>query len=286
MARLEEVAEVERWAADPDRRARQLARCSAIVTYVPRLDEVQLKSAERMRMIACHVCPDDLRDRAGERGVVVRTSRSLWDTVADHAVSLLLSAARSVPQAHAAVRARRWGHEDLKVVFSGRDVFGKTLGVVGFGRIGQRVARRIAGFDMRILYADLQRRPEAEEALGASFWDLADLLGEADFVVVLVPLDESTRGMIGAAELEAMKDSAILVNASRGAVIDEVALYRALRDGVIAGAGLDVVANEPITASHPLLDLDNVVFTPHLGGSTLDCDLDLVEAVVATLTAG
>jgi phosphoglycerate dehydrogenase-like enzyme len=284
MTRLREVAEVERWAADPDRRARQLARCSAIVTYVPRFDEAQLKSAERLRIIACHVCPEELRERAGERGVVVRTSRSLWDTVADHTVSLLLAVARSVPQAHAAVRARRWGREDLKVVFSGRDVFGKTLGIVGFGRIGQRVARRMAGFDMRIRYTDLQRRRAAEESLGASFRDLRDLLGESDFVVVLVPLDESTRGMIGTAELGAMKSSAIMVNASRGAVIDEMALYCALRDGVIAGAGLDVVASEPIAASHPLLELDNVVITPHLGGSTLDCDMDLVEEVVDTLT--
>jgi phosphoglycerate dehydrogenase-like enzyme len=286
MARLQEVADVEQLATSPDGRAAQLAASAAVISYVPRFDPGLLARAHSLKVIACHVCPDDVREQARELGIAVRTSRSLWDTVADHTVSLMLAAARAVPQAHAAVRNGRWGREDLKIRYSGRNVFGKTLGIIGLGRIGTAVARRMSGFEMRVLYHDVERRHDAEESLGVAFRPLDRLLGESDYVVVLVPLNPMTEGLLGGAELSLMKPTAILVNTARGAVIDEEALQVALRDRTIAGAGLDVVTTEPPDSGHPFLDLDNVVLTPHLGGSTVECDMELVEDVIDVLAEG
>jgi lactate dehydrogenase-like 2-hydroxyacid dehydrogenase len=161
---------------------------------------------------------------------------------------------------------RRWAIDLL----AGHDVHHKTLGIVGMGRIGQAVARRGRGFSMRILYNDARRAPEeVERELGLEFVDRERLLRESDFVSLHVPLMESTRHLIGAAELAVMKPTAILVNTSRGPVVDEAALAEALAAGRIGGAGLDVFEREPEV--HPgLLKLDNVVLEPHIGSASID----------------
>ncbi len=207
---------------------------------------------------------------ATERGILVtNTPGVLTETTADLAWALLMAAARRVAEADRFVRAGRWRtwHPQLLL---GRDVYGATLGIVGMGRIGRAVARRAAGFSMRLLYHSRHRDPRVEEELGASYRSLDDLLRESDFVSLHVPLTEETHHLIGRRELELMKESAVLINTSRGPVVDEAALYEVLRDGRIAAAGLDVTEEEPIPPSSPLLSLERVTILPHIGSASVE----------------
>jgi phosphoglycerate dehydrogenase-like enzyme len=151
------------------------------------------------------------------------------------------------------------------------------------GRIGTEFARRVQGFGMRMLYADPIRKPDLERELHLEHASLQDLFAQADIVIIAMPLNDETRGSIGERELRSMKRNAILVNTARGAIFDEPALIRALQEKWFAGAGLDVYAEEPLPAGHPLLTLNNVVLSPHLGGSTKECDLTLVEDALRVL---
>jgi glyoxylate reductase len=206
---------------------------------------------------------------ATEAGIMVsNTPGVLTDTTADFAFALLMTAARRIPEANSFLRAgkfRGWG----VMMLLGQDVHGATLGLVGFGRIGQAMARRARGFDMRILYYDpvIQATKEAAE-LSAREVDLDTLLRESDFVSLHTPLTDQTRHLIGAEQLRAMKPTAVLVNTSRGPVIDESALATALRTGEIAAAGLDVFENEP-EVDTGLLEVSNAVVTPHIASATV-----------------
>jgi glyoxylate reductase len=261
-----------------------MATCDGLIAYVPTLSEAALAAATRLKVIACHACPEDLLAMASRRGIRVTDVPSMRAAVADMTLALLFVAARNIVQADAAIRRGEWGGEtDLKVRFSGHDIFGKTLGIVGLGLIGAILARRAQGFEMRILYYDPVRREDLERELSLEYVPLDRLLAEADIVSLHVRLDEHTRGMFGERELRLMKRGAILVNTARGALIDQAALYRALRDRHLAAAGLDVLAAEPIDPDDPLLSLDNVVLAPHLGGSTQECDLVLVQDVLRVL---
>ncbi|NLV92347.1 MAG: D-glycerate dehydrogenase [Firmicutes bacterium] len=206
---------------------------------------------------------------ATKRGIpVCNTPGVLTDATADTAWALLMAAARRVVEADRFVREGKfkgWG----PMLMLGADVTGKTLGLVGMGRIGQAMAQRATGFEMKILYYDVQRYPEAEEKYGAVYRPLEELLAESDFVSLHVPLLPSTHHIIGEKELELMKPSAILVNSARGPLIDEAALVKALQERKIAAAGLDVFENEPELAEG-LAELDNVVLLPHLGSATYD----------------
>ncbi|HPQ17243.1 MAG TPA: D-glycerate dehydrogenase, partial [Bryobacteraceae bacterium] len=209
----------------------------------------------------------------------------LTDTTADLAFALLLAAARRIVEADHFLRSGQWRRWSIDLL-AGHDVHHKTLGIFGMGRIGQAVARRARGFSMRVLYNDTRRAPEAiERELELEFVEKDRLLAESDFVSLHVPLTESTRHLIGAAELAKMKPSAIIVNTSRGPVIDEPALAEALSKGVIAGAGLDVFEEEPKV--HPvLLELKNVALAPHIGSASIDtrrkmCMLAAENAVAA-----
>jgi glyoxylate reductase len=170
---------------------------------------------------------------------------------------------------------------------TGQDVYGKTLGILGLGRIGQAVARRAKGFNMRILYYDEHRTPELESELGIKFADLETILKESDFITIHVPLTEKTVSLIGEKQLNLMKKTAVLVNTSRGPIVDDNALYKALREGRIAGAGLDVFKKEPIEMSNPLLELDNIVLLPHIGSASVETRTKMavmaVENAVAVL---
>ena len=210
-------------------------------------------------------------DAATERGIyVTNTPGILTDTTADCAFALLMAAARRIPEADRHVRAKRWIHAWGPSMFIGSDVNGKTLGVVGLGRIGSAVAKRARGFNMKIIYNDASRREDLEGELGVIYKSLDELLSESDFLSMHVPLTEDTRHMIGEEQLSKMKRTAFLINTSRGPVVDENALYKALRDGVIAGAGLDVFEGEPIDPDSPLLQLDNVVLTPHIASASVE----------------
>ena len=211
---------------------------------------------------------------ANEQGVIVfNVPDGNTISACEHAFGLMLAVARKIPRADASMRQNLWERNK----FMGVELYGKTLGVVGFGRIGQEICKRALAFGMKVLASD----PFVSSALaaerGARLCDLDELLSQSDFVTLHAPLTQSTRGMIGEAQLARMKPTAYLINAARGELIDEEALIRALQEGTIAGAGLDVFAQEPPQNSQ-LLSLENVVLTPHLGASTLEAQrLNAVE---------
>lgn len=203
------------------------------------------------------------------RGILLaHTPDVLTESTADTVFSLILATARRIVELADWVKAGHWKHSVGPDEY-GVDVQGKTLGIIGMGRIGGAVARRAAlGFNMRVLYANRSANERAEKAYNAQRVSQSELLAQADFVCLQVPLTPDTRRMIGAAELRAMKQNAILINASRGATVDEAALIEALRAGTIRGAGLDVFETEPLPADSPLLKMPNVVALPHIGSAT------------------
>jgi gluconate 2-dehydrogenase len=228
-----------------------------------------------------------------QRGIVLaHTPDVLTESTADTVFSLILATARRVVELADWVKAGKWQASVGPAQF-GVEVQGKTLGIVGLGRIGGAVARRAAlGFNMKVLYTNRSANPQAEQAYGARRVGLAELLASSDFVCLQVPLTSETQHLIGAVELRAMKKSAILINASRGATVDETALIGALQAGTIHGAGLDVFETEPLPAGSPLLSLPNVVALPHIGSAThetrhamaLNAAENLVAALDGTLT--
>lgn len=233
------------------------------------VDEGLLARAPRLRVVAnLGVGVDNVDlEAATRRGVLVtNTPEVLTETTADLAWALLMAAARRIVEADRDLRAHGFPGWIFLPPHMGVDVYGATLGVVGLGRIGQAVARRAKGFGMRILYHSRTQKPKANE-LGAHYVPLDELLGESDFVVLCVPLTPKTQHLIGERELSLMKKDAILVNISRGPVVEEEALVLALKDGRIRGAALDVFEREPLV--HPeLLAMKNVVLTPHIGSAT------------------
>jgi len=223
-------------------------------------------------------------EAATERGVVVtNTPEVLNETTADTAFMLLLAAARRLGEAERLLRSGGWDAWGPKQL-TGPDVWGKRLGVVGLGRIGQALARRTRGFDMDLVYHDQYRNEEAERELGARYLELDELLRTSDFVSVHTPLTPETTHLIGAEELEKMKPEAVLVNTSRGPVVDEAALADALAEGRIFAAGLDVYEEEPEV--HPkLLELENVVLAPHIGSASIETRDKMAVLAAENLTA-
>lgn len=204
-----------------------------------------------------------------KRGIMLcNTPDVLTETTADTGFTLIMATARRAVELAEWVKEGQW-QANLGPALFGSDVHGKTLGMVGFGRIGQAVARRGAlGFGMRVLYSNASPKPTLEAELGAERRELPALLAESDFVCLTVPLTAETEKLIGADELAQMKSSAILINIARGKVVDEDALIHALQNGVIQAAGLDVFEQEPLAASSPLPAMPNVVALPHIGSAT------------------
>lgn len=246
----------------------------AIVTMLTELVDAEFLEAAgpRLKIVANHAVGFDNIDLAACTAAGVMASNTpdvLTETTADTAFALLMAAARRVGEGERFLRRREpwiWG----PLMMLGRDIHHKTIGIVGFGRIGQAVARRARGFGMRVLYSDAIELPaEVTEPLGAERRELADLLVEADFVSIHTNLTPETRHLFGAEQFRAMKPTAVIVNSSRGPVIDEAALADALETGEIFAAGLDVFENEP-EVNEKLLGLENVVVIPHLGSATVD----------------
>jgi len=223
---------------------------------------------------------------ATRRGIyVTNTPEVLTETTADFAWALLMAVARRVIEADKYVRRGQWKVSWHPSMLLGRDIYGTTLGIVGAGRIGTALARRAKGFDMKILYYDVVPRPDLEKDLGAKRVDLDTLFRESDFVSVHVPLMKETYHLVDARKLSLMKKTAYLVNNSRGPTVDEKALYDALIEGRIAGAGLDVFEQEPTPVSNPLLKLENVVVAPHISSASHETRSKMAEMAADNLIA-
>ncbi len=240
----------------------------ALLTAGDRVDEVLLAQCPRLKVVANIAVGYNNLDLAActRHGVLAtNTPDVLNEATADHAWALLLAAARRVGECERWLRAGLWKRWTFEM-FMGAEVSGTTLGVLGMGRIGRAIARRATGFSMPVIYHNRTRlAPDLEGS--ARFVDLAELLHESDHLMVVVPYSQATHHLIDAAALAQMKRSAVLVNISRGGVVDDAALAAALREGRLAGAGLDVFENEPTL--HPgLLELENIVMTPHVASST------------------
>ena len=206
---------------------------------------------------------------AKEHGVIVtNTPDVLTETTADLTFGLMMMTARRLGEAERDLRAGEW-KSWLPMGYVGMDLYQAKLGIIGMGRIGEAVARRARGFDMEVLYHNRTRRHESESMYGFTYAELDELLAQSDFVVVLAPLTDETRGMLGAEEFVKMKETSIFINVARGEIIDEQALYEALKSKKIWGAGLDVFTKEPIDLDHPLLTLPNVTTLPHIGSATI-----------------
>lgn len=253
-----------------------------------KIDATLMDNAPKLKVISnCAVGYDNIDvPAATQRGITVgNTPGVLTETTADFAFALLMAAARRVVEGDRYTRAGKWKTWGLTVLL-GQDVYGATLGLIGLGRIGAAVAKRAKGFDMRVLYYDPYRREDLEKQLGITYADLDTVVREADFVSVHTPLTNETKHLINAELLRKMKKTAILVNTSRGPVVDQAALYAALRDGVIAGAALDVTDPEPIVMNDPLLTLENCIIAPHIASASVTTRTKMAMMAAENLLAG
>ncbi len=252
-----------------------------------RIDADLLASASNLKVISSMSVGYDHIDveTATKNGVYVTfTPGVLTEATADFTWALLMAICRRVVEADRYLRNGKWKTQWSPTQFLGLDLPRKTLGIVGLGRIGEDVAQRARGFKMRVLYFSRTRaEQEKEEELNIEFAPLAKLLGESDFVTIHVPLTQETRHIIGERELRQMKRTAYLINTSRGSIVDQIALTRALREKWIAGASLDVFEKEPVDSNDPLTDLDNVVLTPHIASATTEARSKMSEVAARNL---
>lgn len=291
LTRLEQHADVDLWPGDvpPGNltlRERAHDADGIVCLLTDRIDAQLIDAAPKLRVISNVAVGYDNIDVAAatKRGIPIgNTPDVLTETTADLAWALMLAVARRIVEAERFVRDARWRTWDPNLLL-GRDVYGATLGVVGFGKIGRAVARRAMGFDMRVLYAT--RSQPGEGVAGAERVELDVLLRESDFVSLHVPLTDDTRHMIGEPELRSMKPTAMLINTARGPVIDQRALVRALEQGWIGGAGLDVAEVEPIPPGDALMRAPNTILLPHVGSASHATRERMAEMAVANVLAG
>lgn len=280
-------------AFSPDALAQRLAgKDGMMCCLTDRIDATLLEACPQLRVVANIAVGYNNIDLAActARGIMAtNTPGVLDDSTADLAWALMLATARRITEVESCIRAGQWTGWRLKQ-WLGVDVHHATLGIIGMGRIGQTIARRAAGFDMKVIYNNRRRLgQDIERRLNATYASKDELLAQADFVVLQVPYSPETHHLIGAAELKAMKPTAILINSTRGGVVDDAALIEALNNGALRGAGLDVFENEP-RLNPAFLQLKNVVLTPHIGSSTeatrRAMAMTAAKNLVAALTGG
>lgn len=273
---LRNVAQVKVWEGElpPPREVilKEVADVDGLVSLLTdKIDATVMDTGKKLKVVSNYAVGFDnisIPD-ATERGILVtNTPGVLTDTTADFAFTLLMAAARRIVEADRHVREGKW-KTWVPTGFLGQDIHHATLGLVGLGRIGYEMAKRASGFSMKLLYYDVRRNEKAEKELGLEYVEIPELLKRSDFVSIHVPLTEDTYHLIGREQLKLMKKTAILINSARGPIVDTDALYEALRDGVIAGAGLDVTEPEPIPADHPILKLDNLTIAPHIASASV-----------------
>jgi len=268
----------------------KIVSCDGLVSLLTdKIDGELLDLAPKLKVISNFAVGFNNIDikAATDRGIAVgNTPGVLTDATADMAFSLLITAARRIVEGHQYTLSGKWktweplGH-------LGQDLLGRTLGVIGMGRIGYALAKRCrGGWDMNVLYHDVHRNDKAEKDLGAKFVDLDTLLAQADFVSLHADLNDKTRGMMGAAQFKKMKPTAILINTARGPLVDQKALAEALRAKTIFAAGLDVTDPEPPLKDDPLLKLPNVVVAPHIASATVQTRNAMADICARNLIAG
>jgi lactate dehydrogenase-like 2-hydroxyacid dehydrogenase len=284
---------IRHWLDSPamthDELLRQTKEVEGILCLVnDRIDGAVLDAAGScLRVVSTMSVGYDHIDVAGcrARGVSVgNTPGVLTETTADLTLALMLATARRLPEAIQAVRAGSWGAWQPEWM-TGHDLNGSTVGIVGLGRIGMAVARRLTGFNCRLLYSGPTPHADAQSVV-AEYTSLEELLAQSDFVTLHCPLNAETRHMINEQSLRRMKPSAILINTTRGPVVDQDALYNALTTGVIAAAGLDVTSPEPLPPQHPLLTLPNCVVLPHIGSASISTRNRMAILAAENLVAG
>lgn len=267
---------------------REAKTASALITMLSdQINEEVLAAGDSLKIVAnLAVGFDNIElETATKRGIIVsNTPDVLTETTADLTFALLMASARRVVEAAEYVKAGKWEGWS-PYLLAGHDIHSKTIGIVGMGNIGEAVARRAKGFGMEILYHNRSRKMNAEMEIGAQYCSFEELVSEADYVVTLAPLTAETRNLFTADVFSKMKNSAIFINVGRGPVVDEQALYEALVNGEIAGAGLDVFVKEPISADHQLLKLPNVIALPHIGSASIETRTKMIELCCSNVNA-
>ena len=249
------------------------------------IDKTMIEKAKKLRIIsnmAVGYNNIDVNAAKAKNILVTNTPDVLTETTADLTFSLLMATARRVVEASAYLRKGKWKTWS-PMQLTGQDIYGATIGIIGMGRIGEALARRAKGFNMNIIYFNRNRKQKLEEEIEMQYQDLNSLLRKSDFICIMTPYSSETRGLISEKELSLMKKSAILINTARGGIVDEEALYYALRKGEIWAAGLDVFMNEPISVDHRLLTLPNVVATPHIGSASIQTRLKMADLAAENL---
>lgn len=290
---LRVVAEVEMWHSEEDPvphdvLTEKAKKAHGLLTVLSdRVDEELLKEATNLKVIANLAVGFDNIDiqAATKRQIYVcNTPDVLSDTTADLAMTLLMTTARNILEASAHIKENKWTSWS-PYLLAGRDIHHKTLGIIGMGKIGEVLAKRAAGFDMNILYHNRSRNEQAESKLPVTYASMDDVLEKSDFVVCLTPLTKQTENMFNEEAFKKMKKSAMFINVSRGDVVDEAALLKALNEEEIAAAGLDVFVNEPIDGSHPLAMHPKVVALPHIGSATVETRTSMIKLAVQNIEA-
>ena len=287
--KLEEKFTVVTAAPGSEEFNREIETATGLIGSSLKVDEALLERAPLLKVVSnISVGYDNLDiEELTKRGILAtNTPDVLTETTADTIFGLLLATARRIPELDKYVKEGNWTGKLSPSLF-GVDVHGKTLGIIGMGKIGQAIAKRGRfGFGMDILYHNRSRKPEAEAKLGAKYMEMDDLLQQADFVCLMAPQTADTVHLISAREFNLMKETAIFVNGSRGALVNEADLVAALKEGRILAAGLDVYEKEPIGKDHPFLRLPNLVTLPHIGSATLETRRKMEELACRNLIAG
>jgi glyoxylate reductase len=288
---LKDIADVEMWNQEEEPVSYGLLvekakKATALLTMLSdKIDENIMKEAPHLKVVANLAVGYDNIDveAAANRGVAVcNTPDVLSDTTADLTFGLLMATARRLTEAAEYVKKGKWKGWS-PYLLAGRDIHHKTIGIVGMGNIGRALAKRATGFEMEILYHNRSRWLEAEKELGAAYCSFDELITRSDYIVCLTPLTSETKHLFNAEAFKKMKKSAIFINASRGAVVDEDALLQALKEGEIAAAGLDVFTKEPIDQHHPLLELPNVVALPHIGSASVETRTAMIQLCIENI---
>ncbi|MCY8234702.1 2-hydroxyacid dehydrogenase [Priestia endophytica] len=272
-----------------ERLKEEVHNAHALYTNVgDKIDRELIESAPHLKVISTMAVGFDNieMEYARERGIAVgHTPSVLNETTADLAFTLLMAAGRRIVEGAYYIKEEKWKSWG-PMLLTGQDIYGARLGIIGMGRIGEGVARRALGFNMDVVYYNRNQKPHIEEEIGVTYCELTELLQTSAFIVLLAPGSEETRHMIGTEQFQLMKESAVFINVSRGTNVDEQALYKALKEGEIWAAGLDVFEEEPISASHPLLSLPNVTAVPHIGSASIATRKKMAMMAAENLVAG